>query len=196
MKSSIKKFSVITLIAILVLAMGILSGCGNKDIPANSDEDATPVEGISKLDTVDVNGNHVDMNIFKDKKLTLVNVFSTNCGPCMGELPELADLSKELKDSDKGVVAVLLDTNANGKPDKSAGETAKGSLGSKAENLTIIYPDSNMQDTILSGVTSIPYSFFVNSEGKMVGQPYVGARSLDQWKSIMDDVYKNMKSEK
>ena len=186
-----KKMMMVILAAILIVTVGILSGCGDKE--TSSDETTTSsVKKIESLDTTDINGKPVDMSIFKDKKLTLVNLFSTNCGPCMGELPDIADLSKELEGSDMSAVAVILNTTASGKPDMQAGGIVKGLLDDKADFLTVIYPDENMQANIISDVTSVPYTFFVDENGEMVGEPYIGAHSKDEWKDIMNKLRKTL----
>ena len=59
--------------------------------------------------------------MFSDYDLTLVNVFTTWCSPCVKEIPELQELYKEMKDKGVGVAGVVLDTtDEKGNQDEEA----------------------------------------------------------------------------
>lgn len=38
----------------------------------------------------------------------------------------------------------------------------------------------------LTGIESIPESFFVDGSGNIVSEPYIGARTLAQWREIVE----------
>ena len=59
--------------------------------------------------------------VFSDYDLTLVNIFTTWCSPCVNEIPELEKLYEEMKEKGVGVVGVVLDTvGDDGKQDDAA----------------------------------------------------------------------------
>ena len=53
-------------------------------------------DSVPSFNTVDLNGKSVTQNIFADRKLTVVNIWGTFCGPCIEELPELGKWAGEM----------------------------------------------------------------------------------------------------
>ena len=108
--------------------------------------------------------------VFAGNKITLVNLWATWCPPCVGELGELAQIHEKLREMDCGVVGILLDADQAG---------AIGKARSLMEENGVGYPvlalSEDMYD-VLSTVDLIPTSFFVDSNGNLVGTPIVGAR--------------------
>jgi hypothetical protein len=43
-----------------------------------------------------------------------------------------------------------------------------------------------MMNGLLRNVQAVPTTIFVNSEGKIIGQIYMGARSQKDWQKIID----------
>ena len=55
-----------------------------------------PVKGIlSNFESWDLYGNTVTNQVFKGKKLTMVNIWATYCSPCINEMPDLEKLHQE-----------------------------------------------------------------------------------------------------
>ena len=91
-----KRFFIVVLGCICVL--GMISGCSKKESkPVEKNKNNS--EWFSNLDTEDVDGNKVTKEIFSNKELTLINVWTTWCGPCVGEMPELEALPSRVKAS-------------------------------------------------------------------------------------------------
>ena len=44
----------------------------------------------------------------------------------------------------------------------------------------------------LQGIQALPETFFVDSKGNIVGDSYSGAKSLDEWKAIVEKELKNV----
>ena len=66
---------------------------------------------VGKFETKGVDGKDYTEKVFSDYDLTLVNVFTTWCSPCVNEIPELGKNSmKRQKEKGVGVVGVVLDT--------------------------------------------------------------------------------------
>ena len=66
-------------------------------------------EGLT-FSTVDLDGNEVTDDIFRNKKLTVINIWGTFCGPCVNELPELESWSEEMPD-DVQIIGLVGDVN-------------------------------------------------------------------------------------
>lgn len=140
--------------------------------------------------TLDLEGNKVGPEIFKEHKLTLVNIWATWCGPCRSELPELAKLSEALKAKDVAVIGICSDVMDQ---DMSASEVAKKLL--KDANAT--YPNLVVNESVatvfLTGVPGFPSSILIDSEGHVVGKPVIGARNLEQFTQWVDETLKELK---
>lgn len=142
---------------------------------------------IGAFKTSDINGNTYTKDIFKNYDLTLVNVFTTWCGPCVEEMPELEKFKKEMKKKGINVIGIVYDTLlGNGQIDQGAIETAK--LLQKRANLTfpLLLPDETEMNGRLKGIDSYPESFFVDRNGNIVGDKYMGTHSFEEWKEIAE----------
>ena len=113
------KKKILVLLATLVISTA-LAACGNSDggytTGDNSKDGRSQVsqgelQSIPDFSAEDIEGNKVDNSIFKENKVTLVNVWATWCGPCVNELPEIQKVYSELKDQGIGVVGIVADGN-------------------------------------------------------------------------------------
>lgn len=136
----------------------------------------------------DVFGNDYNQDIFSDYDLTLVNVLTTWCTYCVEEMPELEKLRADyVKDGVKfNVVAVVLDTKFNGKEDDNAIELAKTLHDKSGASFPFLIPDESEMNGRLTGIESFPESFFVDRDGNIVSEAYIGARSYKEWKTAVD----------
>ena len=142
---------------------------------------------VGKFETKGVDGKDYTEKVFSDYDLTLVNVFTTWCSPCVNEIPELEKLYEEMKEKGVGVVGVVLDTV--GDDAKQNEDTVKkaGVLKEKTKaSYPFLVPDSTMMNGRLNGVSAFPETFFVDKEGNIVGETYSGSHTLDGWKEIVE----------
>ena len=90
---------------------------------ANSSEASAAYQGIS-FETTDLDGNAVTAEeLFSQHKLTMINLWGTYCGPCIGEMPDLEILSQRLAEKDCAIVGVVVDVA--GLEDTARLETAR-----------------------------------------------------------------------
>ncbi len=150
-------------------------------------------ENIGNFKTVDLNDDEVTPDIFKENDLTLVNLFSTMCNPCMAELPDLAALSEELKDKKVGIVCIDMDVDMEGNPDEVSREEVKTLLKDAGSEMTVIFPDDVLIDNVVMKTDAIPYSFFVDKDGNIVGEDYTGSHTKEEWQEIIEEAIKNEK---
>ena len=148
---------------------------------------------VGKFETKGVDGKDYTEKVFSDYDLTLVNIFTTWCSPCVNEIPELEKLYEEMKEKGVGVVGVVLDTvGDDGKQDDAAVKKA-GVLQEKTKaSYPFLIPDSTMMNGRLNGISAFPETFFVNKEGNIVGETYSGSHSLDEWKEIVEKELANV----
>ena len=148
---------------------------------------------VGKFETKGVDGKDYTEKVFSDYDLTLVNVFTTWCSPCVNEIPELEKLYEEMKEKGVGVVGVVLDTV--GDDAKQNEDTVKkaGVLKEKTKaSYPFLVPDSTMMNGRLNGISAFPETFFVDKEGNIVGETYSGSHTLDEWKEIVEKELKNI----
>lgn len=176
MKKIEKKIQVVALGG--VLAAGMMMG-----VPVMAD--AEP-ETVGTFTTEDINGEEYTEEIFEDAELTLVNVFATWCGPCIQEVPELQKLSEEMEDEGLQVIGIVMDTGNVDDVDEDAVDTAKLLAEVAEAEYPFLIPDAGMMNDRLSDIQAYPETFFVNKEGEIVGEPYVGARDMEEWKEIAE----------
>ena len=89
----------------------------------------------------DLNGHIVDNTFFAKQRLTMVNVWGTFCGPCIREMPDLAQLPGEFPAADFAILGVIADT-----PDTANEATARQLTGSTGVTYTNVIPDRSIID--------------------------------------------------
>ncbi|WP_027728435.1 TlpA disulfide reductase family protein [Treponema sp. C6A8] len=144
------------------------------------------------FDTVDLNGNAVTDAIFKENKITMLNIWGTFCPPCIREMPDLAKLNEANKSKGLQVVGIpidILDQTGKVFPKKKA--TADEIINSTGAHYTHIIPNYGMMSTFLRSIQAVPATIFVDSNGNQIGQMYLGARSQQDWQKIIDKLLKD-----
>ena len=148
-------------------------------------EDGAPQDNaigdIPDFNTVDLYGNPVDSSIFKNKDLTVVNIWGTFCGPCIREMPELGEWAKALPEN---VQLIGLVCDVNGADDTAGIEEAKDIMGqAHADFVNLVASDSLA--SYLSAVQFVPTTILVDSLGHLVDEPIVGAK-IESYKQAVE----------
>ena len=163
------------------------------DQPQDTSSNPEDVKSVGKFETTGIDGKTYTEKVFSDYDLTLVNVFTTWCSPCVKEIPELQELYKEMKGKGVGVAGVVLDTtDEKGNQDEEAVKKA-GILQEKTKaEYPFLMPDTTMMNGRLQGISAFPETFFVDKDGNIVGDTYTGSHTLDEWKEIVEKELKNV----
>lgn len=184
---------------------------GEKNTPVEESKETTPVKeetateeketeeelkepvslekkAFMEFEAQNLEGQTVDQEVFKDKKLTMINIWGTFCGPCIKEMPDLGQLNKEYADKGFQVVGVVVDVlDQDLAVDNSQLEKAKEMVETtKAEYLHII-PTKDLIEKKLIYTQVIPETIFVDSTGQQIGEPIVGSKSKTEWSGIIDE---------
>ncbi|MBU5486102.1 TlpA family protein disulfide reductase [Clostridium sp. MSJ-11] len=138
--------------------------------------------------TKTLDGKEIDSSIFKDSKLTMVNIWATYCSPCIAEMPDIEKLYEEVKDENINVIGLVSDT-----PDVDNEELAKKILSKKGVTFANIIPDEKIMNNILNDVSGVPTTFFVDSEGNIIGEFVVGSKNKDEYMKEIQDRLKSIK---
>jgi thiol-disulfide isomerase/thioredoxin len=114
----------------------------------------TPV--LPAFTVQDVNGNTINLQHFKGKKL-FVNLWASWCPPCRAEMPSIEKLFRSVDTSKVVFVMLSLDDHF---------DKAKKFIGRQRLNLPIYYPAENLP--ALFNVQAIPATFIFNESGDLI----------------------------
>jgi thiol-disulfide isomerase/thioredoxin len=166
-------FKAVIVSALIALSAFLLFGTG-------SAADVFPA-----FSTQDIDGNQVTNAIFADKKLTMVNMWTTWCPPCIGEMPDLGKLARSMPEGSQ-LVGIVLDAY-----DPGALDEAQKILSKAGATFPQFLPSDGMS-LFLEKVEAIPTTVFVDADGKIVGQSLVGARSEKEYRSEIEKILKTI----
>jgi len=188
---------ILALILSVIMFALIFTSCGKSEAenePTSVGGEITQNSGIlSDFTTTDIDGNTVNQSVFKGKKLTMVNIWATFCGPCINEMPDLGEISEEYADKDFQIIGIPVDVvDYYGNIDESQVELAKDIIDETGAVYLHLLPSVSLNQAKLSQVTSVPETIFVDENGNQVGESYIGSRSMAQWKEIIDGLMENM----
>ena len=141
---------------------------------------------LSNLQTVDIDGKEFSGKDFSDYDLTMVNVFATWCSPCVQEIPDLAEIQKEMKDKGVNIVGVVTDTVDQTGENQEALEKAKLIRERSKVEYPFLIPDKSNFNGRLSGIQAFPETFFVDKKGQIVGETYSGSHNKKAWLEIIE----------
>lgn len=184
-----KKMKYFLLMLALVLAF---TGCGKKEetteestsgevVTEESEESADePVMIFGHFDTQTLEGEAVTEEIFANADLTMVNIWGTFCGPCISEMPDLGEISREYEEKGLQIIGMLCDVMEPGD------ETALEIVGETKADYTHVIASDDLTVNALQYVSSVPTTVFVDKEGMLVGEVYAGARDKTTWELIIN----------
>ena len=153
---------------------------------AFSDDSQNAVTDLSNLQTKDIDGKEFSGKDFSDYDLTMVNVFATWCSPCVQEIPDLAEIQKEMKDKGVNIVGVVTDTVDQTGENQEALEKAKLIRERSKAEYPFLIPDKSNFNGRLSGIQAFPETFFVDKKGQIVGETYSGSHNKKAWLEIIE----------
>ena len=215
---------------ILLLALLMLSGCGNSagttpntdsSAPSSSQTDDTQSNDCAASESSDdstasessddstasessddsaetfqltftakdLDGNEVDQSVFANAKLTMMNIWATFCGPCINEMPELGELAAE-GGTNYQIIGVCADLNGT----EDMLEDAKEIVSQTKANYLHLQPSEDLYP-VLTASSSVPVTFFFDSEGKLVGKGILGAQKKDTWSQVISERLEMVKAD-
>lgn len=192
MKKRMKKISALCLAGMLCLGLWACSSSQDSSSEESSSSDSSgttkqetsengfPVN-MPEFSTTDMDGNKVTNNIFADYDLTVVNFWATYCNPCIDELPELAEWKKELPDN-VNLIGLLVDVDEKGSDQYKLAEKIIKETGADYQHLIA----TEEFDDMISNLVGVPTTFFVDSTGKIIGEPFAGA-DVNAYKQTVED---------
>ena len=174
------------LLAVLILVFG-LTACGggpdaadNGEAPEAGGEAGVPVMFV----TEDLSLEPVTSDeLFGENQITMVNIWATYCGYCIDEMPDLEKLSHALEEKGCGIIGMVGDIR--GVDDRELIEEAKKIIEATGVTYPNVLPWDNWMDML--PVPGYPTTYFVDSEGRVIGEPAVGARGAADYEALVDE---------
>ena len=179
-----------TVLALLLMISMIfaMSGCGgggsSESSGSGTQSTQTAGSGIS-FKTTDLEGNAVDSKeLFAKNKVTMINIWGTYCGPCVEEMPELEQMSKEYADKGAAIVGLVVDVS---EADDSKLADAKDIIKDTGVTYLNLKAWDGSKDQLSAPGT--PTTYFVDSTGNLIGDPVVGANVM-KYRQTLDELLK------
>lgn len=185
--------------AVLCTILMLMTGCGdtmdsqdtveNDTIVQTVESDAAEEETVQEESTkfpaftaTDLEGNTVTESIFADKDLTVLNIWGTFCGPCVGEMPELGEWAKEMPDNVQMVGLVI---DINGEEDTEHRDLAVDITSKAGAEFTQLIANQDFAP-VLKDVLGVPTTMFIDKDGNIAGDPILGA-DVDGYKKFVEE---------
>lgn len=173
-------------LGILALSMVLLGGCaGNKtdemaDSTPGTGEITEPSAEPIVFEGTDLEGNAVSSDLFSQSKLTMINVWATNCNPCLREMPALGELASEYEAEEFQIIGIVGDVLEG--EDQALVESLVAQTGA---NYTHLLLNESIYYALLTDVASVPTTFFLDEDG-IILDTVVGAKEKTEWEEIVD----------
>lgn len=173
-----KFFKIMALAMATASTVLFASGCSAEH--SQRAQEAAAAEKFPAFKTVDLKGHEVSQDIFKGKKVTVINIWGTFCPPCIGEMPELGTWAKEMP-QDAQLIGLVCD--ASGPEDKEVAAAALKILSDSQADFVNILPSQELMK-YLDKVEAVPTTIFVDEEGTIIGEQVVGA-DVPKYKELL-----------
>jgi len=137
-------------------------------VPANPYADL--IGKTVSFETTDIDGNPVKSEeLFAKHPVTMVNMWTTWCGYCIAEMEELEAIHERIGDIGCAVVGLLGDGDT-----PETAELGKSIMEEHGVQFQVLLPFEGMTECFPN--QAWPTSFFVDSEGRILAAPIVGAQ--------------------
>jgi len=133
-----------------------------------------------------IDGEGVTNAIFSERKLTMINFWGTFCPPCISEMPDLGKLGRSMPEGSM-LVGVVLDVG-----DADTLNDAKRIRDRANADFPHILPAAGM-NAYLTTIAAVPTTIFVDSQGRIVGEPLVGSRSEAAYRAELEKALGQLK---
>lgn len=122
---------------------------------------------FSTFEGMDLDGNPVTSELFKENSVTVVNFWFSTCAPCIAELGDLSALNEKLMEKGGEVIGVNADTI--GGDEKMIAEAKRILEVKGAAYRNIYFPAVSEAGQLTYSIMSFPTTVVVDRSGRVVG---------------------------
>ena len=190
-------------VILLLTGIGLLTACGaanpagtgstgslsdSESRPAETEKNTAELFALDTAEADDTDYSLPDLNSFTARTLdggsftaadlsgadlTVINIWSTTCGPCIREMPELAEFAAGLPDTVR-VMTWCIDAEYS--PDAANIGQFLDDCG--FHGITLTSGDGDME-TFLEELQYTPTTVFLDSSGNLLSEPLIGAGDIE-----------------
>lgn len=135
-------------------------------VSESGDEQEQKLQRVPDFTVYDTDGNPVSLSDYFGKPIVL-NFWASWCGPCKAEMPEFQQVYEEMGDE----VQFMMINCTGG---RETLEKAKEFIDDSGYTFPVYY-DTKVYASVIYGASSIPLTFFIDSDGYLAG--YVPGRT-------------------
>ncbi len=183
-----KKFKTLGIIlaGVTVLVVGAYSFFTANS--AKHQEELAKSDAFKNIQLETVDGNTFTSDDLAKSEVTVVNVWRTDCEPCVSELPALDRLNDEYDSSEVQIIGVCLDVTPGGATvDEAKRAEEIRIMDETGSHFTQILCDEQLYSFLDANTPGTPTTFFVASDGTII-KSTMGGRDYDSWKAYIDRV--------
>ena len=169
-----RKSLILTAAALLLIIVGALVGytylSRGESAPQLSENDGeAAVEGEDEsapqpapdFTVYDAEGNGITLSALMDGKPTVLNFWASWCGPCRSEMPHIQEAYERLG----GEVSFVIINMTDGQ--RETQESAEEYMAESGWTFPI-YFDSDYDAAMTYGAYSLPQTYFIDAEGRLI----------------------------
>lgn len=181
---------------IFVLSALLISGCaksgpsepagGGSGSAAAGSAVSEPSAGGISFEGTDLEGNAVSSDLFSRSKLTMVNVWATYCSPCLREMPALGELAAAYDKEEFQIIGIVSDVMEG-----SDLGTVEDLVLETGADYTHLLLNESIYYGLLSDVTAVPTTFFLDQEGTVL-DTVVGALDKSDWEEKINGLLEGL----
>lgn len=157
--------------------------------PQKNEEETDEEKIFGEFETITLEGEEVNQEIFAEADLNMVNIWATYCGPCIREMPDLGTISREYAEQGFQIIGIISDVA------EAKDEDAEAIVSYTQADYTHLLLSWDLLQNYVDQVQVVPTTVFVDGEGKQVGEVYAGSRTEEEWKEIIDELLQELSDE-
>lgn len=135
---------------------------------------------LGSFSTTTIDGTPATDAVFANADLTMINIWATYCGPCIQEMPELAELNKDYASRGFQVIGIISDVQ------EASDADALSVISQTGANYTHLVLSESLYDNYVSSLQYVPTTLFVDKNGKQLGETEVGSHEKAEWATMIE----------
>lgn len=134
---------------------------------------------LGAFSTTTLTGEPISNAVIGEARMTIVNLWATFCQPCIVEMPVMGQLAGEYAEQGVRFLGVVTDAY-----DADTTALAQRIIAETGADYPHILPV--VSDSVLSMAQYVPTTLFLDSAGRMIGEPSIGSMDEALWRGEIE----------